>query len=394
MMLSITLAALEKELQSIGVHPASVSIFKERSAIEPVKIFKVRMPAANILKQEAISSGADCAVNVGCATGSVDYSDVILLGTRKQYRELLRKLQPMTFFGLPALAERLEAFLGRLAPRTALADGRELDYSRMAVMGIINLTEDSFYAPSRRQGLSAVLKTAEGMLADGADILDLGAESTRPGAQPVADADEEARLLPAVEALKKAFPQSIVSVDTYRTVTASAALDCGADMINDITAAADPGMAELIARSKAPIIAMHMQGEPRTMQVAPHYTDVVREVCEFLASRRDELLAAGVGEEKIILDPGIGFGKTVQQNLELMGRLGEIASLGQPVLLAASRKGTIGKVLGGLPGEERLYGTLALSCQAVVAGAHMVRVHDVRENTEAIRMLEAVRACL
>ncbi len=384
---------LHDELQKIGVHPGSLAIFQNRSQILPLKIFRVRMPAANILKQEAISVGADCALNCGCVTGKVEDSDVILFGTRKQYYELLEKLKPMTFFGLPALCGALRSFLAQKPPETVLADGRTLGYARTAVMGIINLAQDSFYAGSRQSGLADILRTAAAMLDDGADILDLGAESTRPGAQPVMETLEQERLLPAVAALKKAFPGSIVSVDTYRASTACRAIECGADIINDVSAAGDPGMAPLAAKTGVPLVIMHMKGSPSNMQDDPQYEDVVREVCEFFARRIEALSQAGITGDKLIIDPGIGFGKKVEHNLTLMRRLKELGSFGLPVLLAASRKGTVGQVLGGLPPEDRLFGTVALSCQAVVSGAQLVRVHDVRENVQAIRMLEAVRGC-
>ncbi len=393
MILEITAAALVEELNNIGVHQASVDIFNKRAYIRPLKLFNVRMPAANILKQEMLSAGADCAIHASCVAGKIDFTDVLLLGTTKHYYELLRKLQPMTFFGLPQLAAELKSYLEQQPVSTVLADGRVLDYSKMSVMGIINLTQDSFYSVSRQSGISSALKTAERMLSEGADILDIGGESSRPGAQPIGGQDEIAKVSPVAEAIKKAFPASIISVDTYRAETARAVNNSGADLINDITAAGDKKMAEVVRESKVPLIIMHMQGEPQNMQDNPHYADVLKEVCQYLAGRRDFLFAQGIARDKLIIDPGIGFGKSLEHNLSLLKRLQELKSLGLPVLLAASRKATIGKVLGNLPAEERLEGTIALSCQAVMAGAQLVRVHDVKENIRAIRMLEAVRQC-
>ena len=198
-------------------------------------------------------------------------------------------------------------------------------------------------------------------------------------------------MLPVIEALRKEYPNAVLSVDTYRADTAEAALAAGADIINDISAMeADPNMADVVVKTKAPIILMHMRGTPKNMQQNCQYDNVVEEVAVYLAQRAQLLREKGVGADKIILDPGIGFAKNVEQNLLLMRDLHSLTSFGYPVLLASSRKSTIGAVLGGVPAEERLEGTVATSLQAVYAGAHMIRVHDVKENLRAVRMLEAI----
>ena len=259
----------------------------------------------------------------------------------------------------------------------------------MRVMGILNVTPDSFYSGSR-VGADVVAR-AEQMLADGADILDIGGESTRPGSDAVSVEEETRRVVPAIEAVKKALPQCVISVDTYHAQTAQAAINAGADIINDVTAlTGDADMAQVAAAAKVPVVLMHMRGTPKTMQQNCEYTNVVTEVAAYLQQRAEELAELGIGADKIILDPGIGFAKNTQQNLELLRGLDALTSFGYPVLLAASRKTVIGDVLSGLPPQERLEGTIALSLQAVYAGANMVRVHDVKENVRAIRMLEAV----
>ena len=317
--------------------------------------------------------------------------DVILLGTVKHYRILVHKLAQMPFFGLTEVKENLQKFLAAQQPVTLLADGRTLIYEKMRIMGILNVTPDSFYSGSRLDGETAVLKRAEQMLADGADILDIGGESTRPGAGAVTPEEEIRRVAPAIEAVKQEFPHCIVSIDTYHAETAQAAIAAGADIINDVTAlTGDDKMAQAAADAKVPVVLMHMRGTPKTMQQNCVYADVVTDVAAYLLQRAEELAQLGIGAEKIILDPGIGFAKNAAQNLELLQGLDALAGLGYPVLLAASRKTVIGETLGGLPPQERLEGTIALSCQAVYAGAQMVRVHDVKENTRAVRMLEAV----
>ena len=314
-----------------------------------------------------------------------------MLGTVKHYRILARKLAQMNFFGLAALQKELQTFLAGQQSVTVLADGRKITYEKMRIMGILNVTPDSFYSGSRLNGEEAVLQKAEQMLNDGAEILDIGGESTRPGSDALTEEEEVRRVVPAITAIKKHFPDSIVSVDTYHALTAQEAVNAGADIINDVTAlTGDERMAEVAAAAKVPVILMHMRGTPKTMQQNCEYTNVVTEVAAYLKQRAEELSELGIDAGKIILDPGIGFAKNTEQNLALLQGLDALVGLGYPVLLAASRKTVIGETLGGLPPQERLEGTIALSCQAVYAGAQMVRVHDVKENVRAVRMLEAV----
>ena len=382
---------LQREIARLGVHPASCGIFAAKSKILPLKLTQVRTPAANILKQEMLAAGGDCAVPGSCILNETKYVDAVLLGTVKHYRILARKLAQMPFFGLAQIREDLQKFLAAQQPVTLLADGRKLTYEKLRIMGILNVTPDSFYSGSRLSGEDAVLQKAEQMLNDGAEILDIGGESTRPGAGAVTEQEEVRRVVPAITAIKKSFPHSIVSIDTYHAFTAQEAVNAGADIINDVTAlTGDERMAEVAAAAKVPVILMHMRGTPKTMQQNCEYTNVVVEVAAYLKQRAEELSELGIDAAKIILDPGIGFAKNTEQNLALLQGLDALTGLGYPVLLAASRKTVIGETLGELPPQERLEGTIALSCQAVYAGAQMVRVHDVKENVRAVRMLEAV----
>ena len=395
MLLKINKELLGEAMASIGAHPASLPIFAHKSEIVPYKLLGVRTPAANILKQEMLAAGGDAVVPTGCIVNADKYVNVVLLGTLKQYKLVLKKLELMQYFGLKQVATELqEAVAAALEPaalRTTLADGRVLSYDKMCVMGILNITPDSFYEGSRVSALADVVARAGQMLEQGAQVLDIGGESTRPGSDSVDGDEERRRVLPVIEALRREYPEAVLSVDTYRADTAEAALSVGADIINDISAMeADARMADVVVRSKAPIILMHMRGTPKNMQQNCQYQDVVQEVAVYLAQRAQLLREQGVGADKIILDPGIGFAKDVEQNLRLMRDLHVLTSFGYPVLLAASRKSTIGAVLGGIPAAERLEGTIATSLQAVYAGAQMVRVHDVLPNVRAIRMLEAI----
>jgi len=267
--------------------------------------------------------------------------------------------------------------------------------ARPAVMGVVNVTPDSFSDGGRWLDPGAAVAHGRQLVADGADVLDVGGESTRPGADPVPADEELRRVVPVVEALA-AEAGVPVSVDTTKANVADAALDAGATIVNDVSAGRfDPDILGVTAAAGAGYVAMHMLGEPRTMQADPRYDDVVDDVGAFLVARLDAARAGGIGETALAADPGIGFGKTVTQNLELLARLPElIARVGVPVLAGTSRKRFIGAVLGGadgdLPVEQREEGTLATVVWALDHGARIVRVHDARGAAQAARLLAAM----
>jgi dihydropteroate synthase len=262
-----------------------------------------------------------------------------------------------------------------------------LPLDRPLVMGVVNVTPDSFYDGGRYADPQAAIAHARRLVEEGADLLDVGGESSRPGAEPVAADEELRRVLPVLEGLAEVGVP--ISVDTTKPEVMRAALERGAAMINDITALASPGALEALARTEAAVCLMHMQGSPRTMQRAPVYADVVAEVRDFLAARAQACLAAGIARERIVLDPGFGFGKTVDHNLALLARLGDIAALGFPVLAGWSRKSSLGRVTGR-PAEDRLAASLAAALLAVERGARIVRVHDVAATRDALAVLAAV----
>jgi dihydropteroate synthase len=259
------------------------------------------------------------------------------------------------------------------------------------VVGILNVTPDSFSDGGNFVDPEAAAGHAATMLDDGAGIIDVGGESTRPGSDPVSPEEEARRVVPVIERIIAARPEAVVSVDTYRSATAAAALEAGAGIVNDVSALrGDPRMASVVAEAGCPVILMHMQGEPKTMQSEPRYTDVLREVKDFLLSRAEHAVAAGVGQENIIVDPGIGFGKTVDHNLALLRDLGGVVDLGFPVLVGASRKRFIGSITGVEEAAERVFGTVATTVLAYERGAALFRVHDVRASSEALAVAEAV----
>jgi dihydropteroate synthase len=278
----------------------------------------------------------------------------------------------------------------RLARAAAWDVGRTTLHAvrRPLVMGIINLTPDSFYAASRHPAAAAV-EAGLTLLEQGADLLDLGAESTRPGAEPVSAAAEQERLLPAIEGLRR-HTDAPLSVDTRRAATARLALDAGADAVNDVTGGRDPDLLPLVAARGVGVILMHMQGDPATMQDAPSYGDPVGEVGRWLAGRATAAEAAGIRPQRILVDPGIGFGKLLEHNLALLARLPEVA-LGRPLLLGASRKSFIGAVTGAGV-ADRLGGSLAALAAAHSGGATVVRVHDVAASVQFLDVLAAIDA--
>ena len=267
----------------------------------------------------------------------------------------------------------------------------EQRFPRPSVMGVVNVTPDSFSDGGVNFDPGDAAASARRMLAEGAAIVDVGGESTRPGADGVNADAELRRVVPVLEALEGEVP---VSIDTSKAEVARRALELGAELVNDVTALrADPELAAAVAESGAYLCLMHMQGEPRTMQVDPRYDDVVSEVAAFLEERLGVAVASGIAEERVCLDPGIGFGKTVEHNFELIRRLGELTALGRPVLVGISRKSSLGKLLGD---PDATTGSVAASVGAAVAayerGATILRVHDVREHVEALTAARAVYA--
>lgn len=264
-----------------------------------------------------------------------------------------------------------------------------LPLARPLVMGIVNVTPDSFSDGGCYASTAAAVAHARQLIAEGSDLLDVGGESTRPGAPAVDEAEELARVIPVVEALTDCGVP--VSVDTSKPAVMRAALAAGASVVNDVAALAAPGALEAVAASDCGVVLMHMQGTPRTMQAAPHYDDVVTEVAAYLAARRDALIEAGVARERIALDPGFGFGKTPEQNFRLVAQAGTFRELGCALLYGVSRKSSLGVVTGRAV-DERLAASVAAALLCVERGADIVRVHDVAATVDALKIWRAVRA--
>ncbi|CAM4111123.1 dihydropteroate synthase [Gillisia hiemivivida] len=263
--------------------------------------------------------------------------------------------------------------------------GNLIDLTTPKVMGILNTTPDSFYSESRKTSLSALLKTAEKMLEQGATFLDIGGYSTRPGAEDISETEELDRVVPAIEAILKNFPESIISIDTFRSKIATEALEAGSAIVNDISAGnLDEKMMQVVADFQVPCIMMHMRGTPQTMKDLNEYTELTQEILFYFSERIKAARAMGIND--IIVDPGFGFSKNITQNFELLSNLRKLKSLGLPILAGLSRKSTIYKTLNCTP-QEALNGTTVLNTMAIANGASILRVHDVKEAVESIKLM-------
>ncbi len=261
---------------------------------------------------------------------------------------------------------------------------------RTLVMGIVNVTPDSFSDGGMFEDADAAVSHGLRLLEEGADVLDVGGESTRPGSDPVSEDEERGRVLPVIEGLRRGAPEALLSVDTRKAAVASEALAAGADVVNDIGAGTDPDMFDVVASAGAAMVLMHMQGEPATMQADPHYDDVVAEVRGFLAGRIEAAVAAGIGRDHLCIDPGIGFGKHLEHNLALLRSIGSFRELGVPVLAGVSRKRFIGELSGSDDPADRLEGSVAGAVWCASQGVELVRVHDVGPTVRALRVVDAI----
>lgn len=388
---ALSLADAERELERIGVHPEGVRIMAPKALFRVLKIYRLSPYHANVLKQEMLSLGAEAATAAGCIDCSRSESDVLLMGTLSHFRKLSEKLklQPPSFHPMAQkILDAAEAPYPNRAFDWQIGSQKISLSNRILIMGILNVTPDSFSDGGRFFNHADATAQAEKMEEAGADILDIGGESSRPGSAPVPVDEELRRTLPVLQELlgKTVLP---FSIDTCKAAVAEEAIRMGAVIVNDITALrGDPLMASLCAEKKVGVVLMHMQGDPKTMQVEPHYEDVVCEVSDFFEERINAAIAAGIEREAIVLDPGIGFGKKLEHNIALMRAIPVFIERHQrPLLLGLSRKRFIGE-LTGKNVEERLAGTIAAASFCALKGAAILRVHDVAECRDALKVLE------
>ncbi|MFO7895447.1 MAG: dihydropteroate synthase [Candidatus Cloacimonadales bacterium] len=383
-----------RELQKIGVSTQGIVAMADKALGCSVKLCGVKVGAANILKQEMLSIGGDAAVARGVVNGSEEVSDLILLGNANKLKKLIKKLHNQTIFGLPEIREDLQKMRQQLLDKNSYrldCAGKTLLLDSTKIMGILNVTPDSFSDGNKYFRVESAVEKAREMIAAGADILDIGGESTRPGAPPVSTAEEIKRVVPIIEQIRR-FSDLIISVDTSKAAVAEAAILAGANIINDISALqADQQMVEILKKyDNIPIILMHMQGTPQNMQDNPFYQDVVNEILLFLNDRINFCLAHQIDRQRIIVDPGLGFGKRYVDNLQILQRLEEFRSLQVPILLGASRKSFIKKIYDSTP-QEREEATLATTALAFQHKIEMVRVHRVEANKKILQTLQAIK---
>lgn len=368
----------EKLLRDLEVESGGVAILSDKMETITLYIRDLPTPAVNILKQDALSIGADLAVPSGVITCSKDHFDCILIATTKHLKILSRKelAQP---FGLKNLAKQLRDFLPKEQKSTQ-------------IMGVVNANDDSFFVGSRYKEADAIERIKE-MIIQGATIIDIGAVSSRPGATTVSQAEELQRIRPICDTIKeqKLSTQVLFSIDSYTPSVVAYALESGFGIVNDITGASNPEVIELAHRYGAKICIMHMQGKPKTMQKNPYYDNVMVNLNDFFEERIAKCESIGVKREDIILDVGIGFGKRLEDNLRLIKNLQHFQRFGCEILIGASRKSMIDAITP-TPIEERLAGTLAIHLKAVENGASIVRCHDVQEHYQAFAVANRLRS--
>lgn len=383
--------ALARALAEAGVDPHGIAIIEKKAETVVLRVDLVAAPVANIIKQQLLSLGGDAAVHREVITGGPPQSSVYIIADRSRLARLPAKLarQP---FGLAELGSRIERLLAAAerSPRAVPLPRGSLDLSAgPVVMGVLNVTPDSFSDGGAWLDPGAAHERALAMVEEGAGIIDIGGESTRPGAAAVSAQAELERVMPVLRRLGGAVSVPI-SIDTRRASVARAAVDAGASIVNDVSGlGGDAAMIDAVREARAAVVIMHMRGTPETMQNDPRYGDVTGEIITWLDERAAELERLGIDREKIIVDPGVGFGKRLDDNLRILNEIGDFQGLALPVMVGFSRKSFIGGVTGRGT-EQRLAGGLAALAKCLAGGVRIVRVHDVRETTDFIKVWRAI----
>lgn len=382
-----------KEMEAIGVEEGGIKIMVPKSAHYCIKFYGLEPQDAIIMKQEMLAAGGDVAISQYAIPPHGKKTDALVMGTKTQMLTLSKKMKRQ-YERLSEAGEKISELIEGIEKTREVSIGKTLRTGkRTLIMGILNVTPDSFYDGGRYASVESALERAREMVEGGADIIDVGGESSRPGSLPVGKDEELSRILPVIKAISDEMDVPI-SVDTYRAEVAEEAIKAGAGMVNDITAmGSDENMAGIVREYGVPICLMHMKGTPQNMQKNPHYDDVMAEITKFLHERAEYAMAKGIDEKNIILDPGIGFGKRtgegIEDNCEIIARLAELKSLGFPVLVGASRKTFIGN-LSNTRVEERLEGSLGAEAMAIANGADILRVHDVKETKRMAMVVDRI----
>lgn len=380
-----------QQMKKVGVDPTGVKLMEGKTLYFNLKVEGIEPRTANLLKQELLSLGGDVAVDGRGFDCSANQTDALLMGTQKNFEKLILKLEQ--YPDLQPLGQSIKETLKNISKthysircrkRTLILGKRTL------LMGVLNVTPDSFsddgFSFDKEKAIAHGLRMVE----EGADIIDIGGESTRPGSKPLELEEELRRVIPVIESLAKEVDVPI-SIDTYKSTVAQRAIEAGAEIINDISGLHfDPGLAQVATKEDAPLVLMHIRGTPETMQKDVHYDSLFSEILQYLKDSIQRAESAGLDPRQIIIDPGIGFGKTVEDNLLIIKNLYEFRILGKPILLGTSRKTFIGKILNTEVGD-RLEGTLSSIAIGVLNGAHIIRSHDVLQAKKAIAVADAIR---
>lgn len=380
---------LKYEMQDCNVDPAGIDIMLDKGDFWVLKTSPLKAAGCNILKQQMLSIGGEVAISKGAANCSIDSNSAIIFGTTKQYKQLIKSLEYQCF-GLKELQQELKSFFKSQNKNYLTLGGKEFDLLKQTlIIGILNVTPDSFSDGGQFSTIDSATDQAIKMLDDGADIIDIGGESTRPGAQKIGIEEELSRVIPVIQNIRKQSDVPI-SIDTYKSEVALKAIEAGADIVNDISGLNfDPKMADVIAQNNVASVLMHIQGTPESMQNNPVYHNMIDEILVYLSNSANMLLDKGLKKSQIIIDPGIGFGKELNKNFEILKYLEEFKSIGFPLLVGTSRKSFIGNLLD-LPIEDRLEGSLASVACSIMNGADIVRVHDVKETYRTVKIADKI----
>jgi len=382
---------IKKEFSKIKVDKRGINIMLPKSRFYVLKLEGTTSVCANVIKQQMLSGGGEVAVGRGAIDSSAKKSDCLIMGTLKQYQSLIQKLK-LQPWGLSEVSEKIRDVLDKTnqKQREIKWGNHRLKFGRKThIMGVLNVTPDSFSDGGKFFRIDDAVKQAQNLEQDGADIIDIGGESSRPGAEAVVVSEELRRVIPVIKKIRKKI-KALISIDTRKSKVAEEAIKEGANIINDISGLHyDSNMVKVVRKYDVPVIIMHIKGIPRTMQINPRYEDVISQIYDYFEKAVEKAVKCGIDYKKIIIDPGIGFGKRLEDNIAILKRLREFKSLGQPILVGPSRKSFIGAILKKSV-DKRLNGSLASCACAIMNGADIVRVHDVAEVYELVKVLDGI----
>jgi dihydropteroate synthase len=378
-----------KELSDIGVDSCGIDIMSPKMIHLNIKLKNLDSKKANFLKEEMLSIGGEAAIAKDALTLNKGKTDVILIGSLGNFKKFIEKLSSKSS-DLNNLGKEIENIISNLDNYNIIKlKNKSLDFrSRTYIMGILNITPDSFYDGGFYMDCDKAIRRAYEMIEAGADMIDIGGESTRPNSDPISEEEEIRRVIPVIKELSKRI-KTPISIDTYKASVAKEAIESGAEIINDISAMKfDPDMVKVASHYKVPVVLMHIKGIPKTMQKRIRYKDVLSEIYLYLKERI--IFAHEAGIKDVIIDPGIGFGKGLKENLKIINNLNIFKGLGKPILIGPSRKSFIGEILG-LEVKDRLEGSMAAVAASVINGANIVRVHDVDETRRVTKVIDSIR---